>query len=159
MDGYYSVLKTTLELSWSLSGKWILIHLIVGSDVRTLSSDSMETLTNPEIIAISQDPLGQAASTVGVGNQDGGNLQVYAKAMEDGSYAVALLNRGGVTADMSISPQRDLTVAWDKYTVRDVWKHETTGPYDTPYMVEVIGHEAKILRLYEVVPNSTMPLL
>ncbi|RDL30359.1 Alpha-galactosidase [Venustampulla echinocandica] len=132
--------------------------LLIGSDVRALSSDSMETLTNPEIIAISQDLLGQAAATVGVGNQDGGTLQVYAKAMEDGSYAVALLNRGGVTADMSISPQRDLTVAWDKYTVRDVWKHETTGPYDTPYMVEVIGHEAKILRLYEVVPNATMPL-
>jgi hypothetical protein len=93
----------------------------------------METLTNPEIIAISQDPLGQAACTVGVGDQDGGDLQVYAKAMEDGSFAVALLNRGSKTADMSISPKRDLTVAWEKYTVRDVWKHETTGPYDTPY--------------------------
>jgi alpha-galactosidase len=134
--------------------------LLIGSDVRTLNSDSMETLTNPEIIAISQDPLGQAAVTVGVGDQDTNTLQVYAKAMADGSYAVALLNRGGVTADMNISPQRDLTVAWDQFMVRDVWKHETTGPYaDLSYTTEVIGHEAVILRLSEFIPNATMPML
>ncbi|KAF4626274.1 hypothetical protein G7Y89_g11884 [Cudoniella acicularis] len=133
--------------------------LLIGSDVRTLNSDSMETLLNPEIIAISQDSLGNAASTVGVGNQDGGDLQVFAKSMADGSFAVALLNRGSVTAEMSISPSRDLTVEWPKYTVRDVWKHKTFGPYDTAYTVEVISHEAKILRLYEVVANASMPLL
>ncbi len=133
--------------------------LLIGTDVRTLDNYSMETLTNPEIIAISQDLWGNQAQTVGIGAQDNGVLQVYAKAMSDGSFAVALLNRGSQTAEMSVSPARDLTVAWGSYMVRDVWDHATHGPFEkSSYTVEVISHEARILRLWEVKPNATMAL-
>lgn len=60
--------------------------LLRGSDVRTLDAYSTEALTQLEIVGISQDLLGSAAVTVGVGSQDGGNLQVYAKSMDDGRY-------------------------------------------------------------------------
>ncbi|KAE8449702.1 hypothetical protein EG329_007477 [Mollisiaceae sp. DMI_Dod_QoI] len=128
--------------------------LLIGSDVRTLSDYDLQTLTNSEVIEVSQDPLGQAAQVVGTQDVDG-NLQVYGRQLADGSYAVALLNRGPVTAEMSISPRRDLTVPWDRYRLRDLWKHKEHGCYDIPYTVEVMPHEAKILRLWQTYPNAT----
>ena len=138
---------------------WALVAspLLIGSDVRTLDTFSLQTLTNKEIIEINQDSLGNSAETVGVGGEANGDLQVYAKEMSDGSYAVALLNRGSFTAEMSVSPRRDLTMTWDKYRLRDLWKHKE-GIYDIPYTTEVMPHEAKILRLWQVQANASMCL-
>ncbi|KAM3068908.1 hypothetical protein ACMFMG_004082 [Clarireedia jacksonii] len=129
--------------------------LLIGSDVRTLDAYELETLKNKEIIDINQDPLGIPAQTVGVGYETGGDLQVYAKEMYDGSYAVALLNRGSTTAEMSLSPRRDLLATWDHYRVRDLWKKKE-GLYDVPYTVEVMPHEAKVLRVWQVQANASM---
>ncbi len=117
--------------------------LLEGADVRHLDADSLATLTNREVIALNQDPLGQQATRV----RDDGLIQVFAKPLADGSWAVALLNRGSATADVTISPRKDMQLEWDRYAVRDLWKHKNMGPYDIPFTTEVISHEAKILRL------------
>ncbi|TGO68423.1 hypothetical protein BOTNAR_0025g00550 [Botryotinia narcissicola] len=129
--------------------------LLIGSDVRTLDTYELQTLTNQEVIEINQDPLGISAQTVGVGYEADGDLQVYAKELADGSYAIALLNRGTFTAEMSFSPRRDILMTWDHYRIRDLWKHKE-GLYDVPYIVEVMPHEAKILRVWEVQKNASM---
>lgn len=133
--------------------------LLIGSDVRTLDAYNLATLINPEVIAISQDPLGNAAELVGAQGKNG-ELEIYAKQMADESWAVALLNRGSTTADMSVSPRRDLAITWDKYLVRDCWRHKDLGPYDIPYTVEVRGNEAKILRITEMdaIPSPAIKL-
>ncbi|WP_308910360.1 glycoside hydrolase family 27 protein [Pseudokordiimonas caeni] len=117
--------------------------LLVGSDVRNLDPYTLETLTNAEVIAISQDPLGLQAEKV----RDEGDYEIYARELSDGSWAVALLNRNGTTADMTINWKRDLGLPWAKAAIRDLWDHEDKGTYDIPYTVEVIGHEAKVLRI------------
>jgi len=117
--------------------------LLVGADVRHLDSDSLETLTNKEVIALNQDSLGKPATRV----RDDGLVQIFAKELSDGSWAVALLNRGSATADVTISPRHDLQLEWDRYGVRDLWKHKDMGPYDIPFTTEVISHQARILRL------------
>jgi alpha-galactosidase len=71
----------------------------MGADVRNLDQYSMETLLNKEIAAINQDPFGKQAVVI-----HNGTLQVYAKAMVDGGYAVSFSNRGGDTRNMSVSP-------------------------------------------------------
>lgn len=119
--------------------------LLVGADVRHLDADSLETLTNKEIIALNQDALGKPATRV----RDDGLVQVFAKELSDGSWAVALLNRGSATADVTIAPRKDLQLEWDRYGVRDLWKHKDMGPYDIPFTTEVISHEARILRLWK----------
>ena len=131
---------------------WAMVEspLLIGADIRTLDADSLETLTNQEVIAINQDAAGNAAEKV----SENGDLQVWAKEMADGSVVVALLNRGAATADMTVSPRRDLTVPWDKYRVRDLWKHKDLGPYDIPFTTEVMSHEARILRLYPLEVKS-----
>jgi len=117
--------------------------LLIGADVRHLGADALETLANAEIIALDQDPAGKAAEKV----RDDGVLQVYAKELADGSIAVALLNRGSATADMTVSPRRDLGQAWDKYKVRDLWQHADLGEFGIPFTTEVISHQVRVLRL------------
>ncbi|KAG4413749.1 hypothetical protein IFR04_013099 [Cadophora malorum] len=85
-----------------------------------LNAYASETLSNKSVIAVNQNPLGISAEIVGVGENE--ELQVYAKEMSAGSYAVELLTRGSFTAEMSVSPRRELLMEWDTCRVRDVWK-------------------------------------
>ena len=121
--------------------------LLIGSDVRTLSDYDLQTLTNKEVIAISQDPLGKVARVVREDKRT--ETQVYAKEMSDGSIAVAFLNRGTLTTNITVDPTEDLGQRWREYTVRDLWKHADLGVFDrsSPYIVEVFAHESNILRL------------
>lgn len=127
--------------------------LLIGTDVRTLSSFDLETITNEEIIAINQDPLGIAATVV-YQEQDG-QLQYWARELEDGSIAIAFLNRGSELALMSLYLQRYLFVEWRSYTVKDLWTHEQQGPLKAPaFSAEVLPHEAKVYRLAPVTTYS-----
>lgn len=117
--------------------------LLTGSDVRKLDDYTLETLTNSEVIALNQDALGIQANKV----KDEGDLEIYAKPLSNGSWAVALLNRSGTTAVMSLNWQQDLGLKWDSVTIRDLWKHKNVESAATVYTTEVIGHEAKVLRI------------
>ena len=122
--------------------------LLIGADINALSKFDLETLTNKEIIALNQDPLGQAA-TLQYSSADN-STQIYAKTLADESMAVMLLNRGGATSEITVDMRRDLTVPWDVYRLRDLWKGVDKGPYDIPFTVEVRAHEAKVYRVWKV---------
>lgn len=135
---------------------WSLVSspLLIGSDIRTLNNDSLETLTNKEIIAVNQDPDGAPHRLVqGTVTSE---QQIYAKDMHDGSVVVALLNRGSATAEMTLDMRRDLTYDWDLVRIRDLWKHKDHGPYDIPYTTEVMPHEAKMFRIWQVTNTPKM---
>ena len=119
--------------------------LLLGADIRKLDFESLKTLSNKEIIDLNQDPLGKQARL----QRDDGDLQVYGKPLVDGSYAVALLNRGHSTSEIKVDFRRDLGLDWKQYFVRDLWRHNTTGPQNSSYAIEVIPHEAKVLRLFQ----------
>jgi alpha-galactosidase len=121
---------------------WAMVDspLLVGADVRKLDAETLTTLTNKEVIALNQDPAGNPATRV----RNDGDLQIFAKELANGDWAVLLLNRGAATADMSFSPRRDLAVPMDSYRVRDVWQHRNLGTYDIPFTTEVQSHEAKV---------------
>lgn len=118
--------------------------LLTGTDVRNLDVYTLQTLTNKEIIALNQDELGIQAKTV----KKTGSIHVLAKPMSDGSWAVALLNRGSETETISIDWQQDLGLDWSKAKVRDLWKHKDMGEFSKDYGVEVISHQAVMLRMY-----------
>jgi alpha-galactosidase len=120
--------------------------LLIGADVRGLDADSMTTLLNKEVIALNQDPAGHPAEKV----RDDGDLEVFAKELANGDWAVLLLNRGAATAEMSFSPRRDIPTPMDSYTVRDLWAHRTLGIYDIPFTAEVQSHEAKVYLVHSL---------
>ncbi len=117
--------------------------LLTGTDVRDLDEYTLATLTNREVIALNQDPLGIQASRVAVH----GDMQVFAKPMADGSWAVALLNREGTTIDYTFDWRELLDLDWKAARIRDLWDHQDSV-FKDDYQVEVIGHGAKMLRLY-----------
>ncbi len=63
--------------------------LIAGNDLRDMKPEIHDILTNKEVIAVNQDPLGSEGRRV----RKDGDLEVWAKQMQDGSRAVVLLNR------------------------------------------------------------------
>jgi alpha-galactosidase len=118
--------------------------LLTGTDVRNLDAYTLETLTNKEIIALNQDSLGEQAKTV----KKVGNIHILAKPMSDGSWAVAMLNRGSETESISVDWLQDLGLDWDDVQVRDLWKRKDMGVFSKSYQYEVISHQAVMLRLY-----------
>jgi alpha-galactosidase len=120
--------------------------LLVGADVRNLDAYSLETLTNEELLAVNQDPAGHIATKV----RDDGDLEVFARELDDGSYAVLLLNRGAATANITFSPRADLQAPMDSYSVRDLWQHRDMGAYEIPFTAEVQSHEARVFRIRQL---------
>ncbi|CZR58739.1 related to alpha-galactosidase precursor [Phialocephala subalpina] len=123
--------------------------LLIGSDVRYMDNYTVETLTNKEMIAINQDPLGNAA--VKVADAYNGTLQSYAKNISDGSIAVALINRGTETVIMGTMPLiKDWNLSWPTYRLRDLWQHKDFGTLNSTYWVEVMSHETKVYQMWQV---------
>jgi hypothetical protein len=101
---------------------WCMMNspLLIGSDLRSISDETVELLTNKELIAINQDPLGYQARRV----TDKGDLEVWARPListMSGKIAVALLNRSATTQTVSFSLDSVGLIADKGYTVRDLW--------------------------------------
>ena len=69
--------------------------LLIGTDLRRASQQTIDILTNRDIIAVDQDPLGRQGTLVKRSN----GLAVYTKPLADGDRAVALFNESAATAD------------------------------------------------------------
>ena len=63
--------------------------LLIGCDMADMDPFTLSLLTNDEVLAVSQDPLGSQAAPVWRSQ----GLEVWAKPLEDGSKAVGLFNR------------------------------------------------------------------
>jgi len=128
--------RTHLSL-WSM----LAAPLIAGNDLRSMTPEIRDILTNPEVLAIDQDPLGQEGKRV----SRSGDLEVWSRPIKGGAYAIALFNRGKAPAK--------ITARWSdagitgKYKLRDLWEHESLGSQDSEYTAEVASHGVVLLRL------------
>ena len=121
--------------------------LIVGYDIRRNEPQYMEILLNSEAIAVDQDPLGYPGKKV----VDNGDLEIFSKILQDGSRAVALLNRSASTANITVN-WSDIGLASGNAQVRDLWEHKNKGIYSTTYTANVASHEAKLLKIISGAP-------
>lgn len=110
--------------------------LIAGNDLRSMDAATKEILTNKEVIAIDQDPLGQEGTRV----WKSGDLEVWARPIQGGNRAVALLNRG--------LNRQEITVHWEDLNypahlnakVRDLWQHQDLGSFTGKFSAVVSPH-------------------
>ena len=116
--------------------------LLAGNDIPHMSAETKAILMNKEAIAVDQDPLGKQ----GVRVSKDGDLEVWAKALADGGYAVGLFNRGGSAAKV--------TAAWNgiglqpgSHAVRDLWKHQDAGTAVDSYSAEVPSHGVVLVKV------------
>ncbi|XP_051142878.1 alpha-galactosidase 3-like [Andrographis paniculata] len=104
---------------------WALMKapLLIGCDVRNMTEETLEILTNDEVIAVDQDPLGVQGRKVSANGPDG-SYQVWAGPLSGHRIAVVLWNRGSRAAR--------ITAKWDsiglesstRVAIKDLWKHE-----------------------------------
>ena len=117
--------------------------LMAGNDLRTMSPATREILTNPEVIAVDQDPLGRQGRRVA----KRGDLEVWARELHDGSRAVVLFNRGETDADVGVSWPEIGYPAHIEATVRDLWRHEELGRFPRGWTGRVPAHGAAMVRV------------
>jgi alpha-galactosidase len=124
---------------------WCLLAapLMAGNDIRSMTPEIHDILTNKEVIAIDQDPLGRQGRRVK--RADG--LEVWAKQLADGGRAVALLNRTAAEANIAVS-WTDL--GYPDHVpakVRDLWAHKDLGEKSGSLSASVPSHGVVMVRV------------
>jgi alpha-galactosidase len=147
---------------WSL----LAAPLLIGCDMARLDDFTVSLLSNDEVLAVDQDPLGAQAVTVSqAANPDDPGTQVFegrefgsrqryelpktlevlARPMEDGSIAAGLFNRstkpGRVTARWA-----DLKIQ-GRWRARDLWRQKDLGVFEGEVAAEVRPHGVVLVQL------------
>jgi alpha-galactosidase len=121
--------------------------LITGNDLRNMSDEIKEILTNRNLIAVDQDSLGRQGFKV----WDDGNFEIWQKPLAGGDIAVCLLN-------LEIR-DKEFTVEWDnmrlkglegKYRVKNLWKDTTQGNTGEIFTVTVPARNVIVYQLTKI---------
>lgn len=122
---------------WSLLAS----PLLIGCDMSDMDEFTLSLLTNDEVIAVNQDPLGRQASRAWKEE----DLEIWVKELEDGSKAVGLFNRGEIEAPIKAT--------WDKIgvngsqVVRDLWRQKDVGEFADAYEASVSRHGVVLIKV------------
>lgn len=117
--------------------------LMAGNDIMHMSSETRDILTNKEMIAVDQDPLGIQGHRV----RKDGEQEIWSKQLSDGSRAVALLNRG--------ASEQKMTANWTDIgypeslsaEVRDIWEHKDLGRKTGSFSANVPSHGVVVIKV------------
>ena len=127
--------------------------LLAGNDLRGMSAATRAILTNAEVIAVDQDPLGKSALKY----VDYGDREIWFRPLAGGDYAFCFLNRGREPweLDYLLSEQGifDLAAGRKFYPVRpglrvrDLWAKEDIGTTDKPLRRVIGAHDVLMVRV------------
>ena len=129
--------------------------LLIGCPIEQLDAFTLNLLTNDEVIAINQNPLGKPARLVLEEN----GVQIWLKSLEDGSYAVGLFN----TDNFGKKPEsyfrwgdekpKPFTFDFSKiglkgmFKLHDVWRQKDIGSFQQNYQTEIRHHGVVMLKM------------
>jgi len=124
---------------------WCLLAapLIAGNDLRSMTPEIREILTNKELIAVNQDALGMQGRRI----RKDGEKEVWIKQLKDGTRAVILFNRG--------KAETEIAVVWTELgypehvaaSVRDLWAGKELGKAAGRFAAKVESHAALVLKV------------
>lgn len=139
VPGISQLEEQSLFSLWAMSAA----PLWAGNNLVTMSQNTLQTLTNREVIAVDQDPLGQPATLI---TEEDPGLQVWARPLagEQSPQAVLLFNRNAEPAKMHIQ-WADLGI-YGPAAVRDLWAHRDLGILPSEYTATVPAHGNVMLR-------------
>jgi len=130
--------RTHMSL-WSM----LAAPLLAGNDLRTMSEETKELLTNGEVIAIDQDPDGKPAQRLSDPNAA---ATVVVRSLHDGSLAVGLFNRAAQPQSVTIQ-WSSVNLAGKKLRGRDLWKHSEVPLSGDAYTADVPAHGVVLLKV------------
>lgn len=122
------------------------VPLLLGCDLTRLDAFTLSLLTNDDVLALNQDPLGKQATIV---YRDGENEMIMGKDLADGSKAAGLFNTGD-------DGTREMTLKWSDlkingpYIVRDLWRQKDLGTFEGSFKTRVPQHGVVLVSLHKV---------
>ncbi len=133
---------------------WCMIAapLIAGNDVRDMSKETLEILTNQDAIAVNQDKLG----IQGFKFAEKDSLETWFKPLEDGDWAVCFLNRSSKVANVDFDwntkvydelSKRDLNAGETVYSLFNVWTKKNEGTTKKAINAKIPSHDVLMLRI------------
>jgi alpha-galactosidase len=128
--------KLTPDEQYTHISLWCLwsCPLLLGCPLDQLDDFTLNLLTNDEVLALNQDPLGIQAKEM----SSEGNAKVLAKKLEDGSIAAGLFNIGNEPNAVKVTWEQ-LGIS-SKQIVRDLWRQENIGTYNDEFEAMVRPH-------------------
>jgi len=126
----------TPDQSRTMFSLWAVMSapLLIGSNIRNLNTWDLQTYSNAEVIAVSQDVAGLQGMRLAGGNLRQGTslstFNVWGKKLNDGSWALHFLNNKNtvddVTCDSACIGKLGFGTS-DQLRVRDLWQHKDIG--------------------------------
>jgi len=129
------------QYSWMSLWSLMAAPLVFGGDMTKLDDFTLNALTNDEVIAVDQDPLGKQAAPV----LRTGSIEIWAKDLEGGGKAVGLFNRGEQEATIT-ARWADLSLRGPQF-VRDLWRQKDLGRFDNEFTTKAGPHGVVLLKL------------
>jgi alpha-galactosidase len=120
---------------WSLNSS----PLMLGMNLPEDDAFTTSMLTNDEVLAIDQDPLGTAAKR----HQMQAGIEIWVKPLKSGATAIGLFNRGPAAATVALNWQ-DAGLS-GKQRLRDLWLHKNLGTFDNTFSTTVPSHGVVLL--------------
>jgi len=136
--------KLTPDEQYTHISLWCLLSapLLIGCDLERLDPFTLNLLTNDDVLAVNQDPLGrQAVPLLKVDS-----IQVWVKQMADGSHAVGVFNLG--TAPVRYALPLDRVVSKKSAAIRDLWRQRDLGTFSGALPVQVPAHGVTLLQAW-----------
>ena len=116
--------------------------LLAGNDLRNMTREMLEILTNREVLAINQDKAGKQGRRV----SKSGEQEVWARTLFDDAVAIGMFNRGSAPAQVSVR----WTATGLKKTphgARELWQHRDVKMNGAEYTAIVPAHGVVMLRV------------
>jgi alpha-galactosidase len=110
--------------------------LMAGNDLRSMTPEIRDILTNKEVIAIDQDPMGRQGRRV----WKDGDFEVWAKQLQNGDRAVILLNRSRSSHEITVTWEQIGYPAHFSAALRDLWGHKDLGKFTGKFSAPVESH-------------------
>ncbi len=123
--------RLTADEQYTHISMWCLLSapLLIGCDMDRLDPFTLNLLTNDEVLALDQDPLGKQAKHVA----SLGAMDVFLKELDDGSKAAGFFNRGDKEQKFVFNKLVRIGIE-GKQHVRDLWRQkdlpDATGTID-----------------------------
>ncbi len=134
---------------------WCMIAapLIAGNDLKNMSQQTHDILTNEDAIDINQDALG--IQGLKYKSEDG--LETWLKPLSGGDWAVCFLNRSAAAKAVDFDwaknvvndpvSNRKLDASAETFKIKDVWTKKELGDTKKSLKAEVPSHDVLMVRL------------
>ncbi len=135
--------KLTPDEQYTHISLWCLLSapLLIGCDLERLDDFTLNLLTNDEVLALDQDPLGKQAIPV----VKDGEVQVWVKNLEDGKIAVGIFNLGNDSKKYSLDLRKIGSTS--KVKIRDLWRQKNLGLFSERFTTEIPSHGVRLIKI------------